>query len=184
MFALELHGLRPLLNKNPRDWRGFFLSDAVERADELLVGSDGATGHEIEDEGDGGENGGPLRTEVDRAPRLIASHLAYDEEADIPSHDQQRVEGTEQRLHLAVVEDEDGVGAKGCGGQQDGHQGPHVEMTLADGVGEPEVVDTRHIDAPEVEGTNLHTQTNDRQDDGHYQENGLFTLPHKNRAET
>ena len=143
------------------------LPDAVEGADEFFVGSDGATGQEIEDEGDGGQHGGPLRTEVDSAPRLVASDMSYDDEADVPSHDEQCVEGTEKGLRLAVAEDEDGVGAEGCGGQQDGHQGPHVEMALADGIGEPEVVDTSHIDATEVEGTDLHTQTNDRQDNGH-----------------
>ena len=158
------------------------LSDAVERADKFLISPDGAAGQQIEDEGDGGQHGGPLRTEVDSAPRLVASDMSYDDEADVPSHDEQGVEGAEECLGLAVVEDEDGIGAKSCGGQQDGHQGPHVEMTLADGVGEPEVVDTRHIDATEVEGTDLHTQTNDRQDDGHYQENGLFTLPHSNET--
>ena len=141
----------------------------MERADELLIGSDGPTGPEIAEEGEDGEDSRPARMEIDRPPRLVASHLTYDEEADIPSHDQQGIERTEQRLRLTVVEDEDGIGAESCGRQQDGHQGPHIEMTLADGVGEPEVVDTCHIDAPEVEGTNLHTQTNDRQDDGHYQ---------------
>ena len=157
-----------------------FLSDAVERADELLIGSDGTAGQQIEDEGDDGQHGGPLGSELNSAPRLIAGHLAYDEEAYVPSHDKQSVERTEEGLRLAVVEDEDGIGAKGCSRQENSHEGPHVEMMLADGIGEPEVVDPRHINASEIEGTNLHTQTNDRQNDGHYQVNGLFTLPHRN----
>lgn len=156
-------------------------ADAVERSNEFLVGADGATSHQIEDERDGGQHGGPVRTEVDRTPRFITSYLAYNEEADIPSHDEQGVECTEKSLRLAVAIDKDGIGAKSGCGQQNGQQGPHIEMMLADGVGEPEVVDLRHIHAAEVEGANLRTETNDRQDDGHYQENGLFTLPHKNK---
>ena len=119
--------------------------------------------------------------EVDSAPGLIASHLTNDEEADIPSYDEQGVERTEESLRLAVAEDEDGIGAEGGCGQQNSHEGPHVEMALADRVGEPEVIDFCHINASQIEGTNLRTKTNDRQDDGHYQENGLFTLPHKNK---
>jgi len=161
--------------------RDYFLSDAIEGSDQFLVGTDGATGHEIKDEGDGGQYGGPFGMELDGAPRLIAGHLAYDEIADIPSDDEQGVERTEEGLRLAVFEDEDSIGAEGGGGQQDGHKRPHIEMTLADGVGEPEVVDLRHIDASQVECTNLCTKTNDRQDDGHYQKNGLFTLPHKHK---
>ena len=156
-------------------------ADAVKRSNELLVSTDGATGHEIENERNGRQHGGPMGTEFDSAPRLIASHLANDEEADIPSDDEQRVERAEESLRLAVAEDEDGIGAEGGCGQQDGHEGPHIEMTLADGVGKPEVIDSRHINASEIEGTNLRTKTNDRQDDGHYQENGLFTLPHKHK---
>ena len=125
-----------------------------------------------------------MRTEIDGAPRLVAGRLGHNEEADIPSDDKQGIERTEEGLRLAVVEDEDGIGAEGGCRQEDGQQGPHVEMTLADRVGEPEVIHPCHINASKVEGTNLHTETNDRQDDGHYQINGLFTLPHKNGALT
>ena len=91
-------------------------ADAVERSDEFLVGADGTTGHQIEDERDGGQYSGPVRTEVDRTPRFITSHLAYDEEADIPSHNEQGVERTEKGLRLTVAIDKDGIGAEGgCG---------------------------------------------------------------------
>ena len=156
-------------------------ADAVERSDEFLVGADGTTGHQIEDERDGGQHGGPMRTEVNCTPRLIASHLPHNEEAYIPSHDEQGVKRTEQGLRLAIVINEDGIGAKGGCGQQDGQQVPHIEMMFADGVGKPEVIDSRHIHSSKIEGANLRTETNDRQDDGHYQEKGLFTLPHKNK---
>ena len=155
------------------------LSDAVERAHELLVGVDGLSRHDIEHERNGRQHSGPRRTEVDCSPRPVAYYLRDHEEADIPAHYQQGIEHTEKHLGLAVVVDEDGIGTKGGRRQQDGEERPHVEMVVADRVGEPEVEYPGHLHASSAERAYLHTKTDDGQYDCRHQEKGLFTLPHQ-----
>ena len=61
---------------------------AIHGADELLVGVDGAAGHQVENEGDSRKDSRPCGTEGNSAPRLVANSLANHEVADIPAHDE------------------------------------------------------------------------------------------------
>ena len=154
------------------------LSDAIQRADEFLVSTDSTSRHEIENQRDGWQDGRPQGTEIHCSPRLVANSLTHNEEAHVPSNDQQGIEGTEERLHLAVVVDEDGVRPKGGRGQKDGHQGPRVEMTMPQRVGVPEVVHLSYRQPCCLEGADLHGKTHNGQNDCRCEEYGLFTLPH------
>ena len=134
--------------------------------------------HQIENQRDGRQYGGPLRNEVHRPPRLIINSLRHHEETDIPSYDQQSIERTEERLYLPVAEDEDGIRTKSGRRQQDGKQRPHIKVPMSQRIGEPQVIHPRHIQSGRIVGTYLRTKANDGQYNRHRQKNGLFTLPH------
>jgi hypothetical protein len=82
---------------------GFILlSDAVHRADKLLISQDGTTGHQIEDEGNSWQDCRPYGTERDRSPGFVANGLSDYEITDIPAHHQQGIEKAEKSLYLAI----------------------------------------------------------------------------------
>ena len=142
------------------------LSDPVHRADKLFIGLDRPPGHQIEDEGNGREDGRPRGPELNRAPGLVGNRLTYNEITDIPTYYQQRIEETEECLHLTVVIYKYGIGGNDCRWKEHSHQGPGVEMTVADGIGKPEIIDTGHFQSCCLEGTYLHTKTNDGHNNG------------------
>jgi hypothetical protein len=145
------------------------LSDPVHRADEFLVGEDASASEEIADQGDGREDGRPRGAEVYCSPGLIAHHLSYDEVADIPSYHQKHIEQTEECLHLAVMIYKYGIGGDGSCGQKNSQQRPAVKVMLAQRVGIPQVIETCHLKTFDLEGTYLHTKTDDGHNDGRHQ---------------
>ena len=104
------------------------------------------------------------------APGLVAYRLTDDEVTHIPSYNEQGIEQAEECLQLAVAIEEDGIGGNHRGRQQHGKQGPCVEMVLAQRISEPQVIHPGHLKTCSLEGTDLHTKTNDGHHDGRQEE--------------